>query len=42
MTYGSSQARDELRAVAAIYTTAVAVMNPLTHGIGQGIEPTPL
>ena len=45
--YGSSQARDWLRATAATYATyatyaaAVAMPDPLTQCTGQGIRPTP-
>ena len=42
MACGSSQARDQIQATAAIYTTARATLDPLTHCAGLGIEPMPL
>ena len=42
MAYGSSKARDWIRAAAATYATAVAMLDPLTHWASPGIEPTPL
>ena len=39
MAYGSSWARDGIRAAGMTYTTAVAMLNPLTHCAGQGLNP---
>ena len=36
LAYGSSWARDQIR------VTAVATLDPLTHGTGPGIKPMPL
>ena len=35
-------ARDQIQAAAASYTTAAAVLNPLTHCARLGIEPASL
>ena len=42
MTYGSSQAREFIKATAATYSTAAATPDPLTHYSRSGIKPTPL
>ena len=40
MEYGSSQAREWIQAVAVTYTTtALAMLDPLTHRPGLWIEP---
>ena len=40
MEYGSSQAREWIQAVAVTYTTtALAMLDPLTHCNALGIEP---
>ena len=39
--YGSSQAKDWIRATAATYTTAMVTPDPLTHCIGPETEPKP-
>ena len=38
MAYGSSQARGGIQAIAAIYATAEAVLDLLTHCTGLGIK----
>ena len=40
--YGSSWARDWIRATAVTYITATATLDPLTHCARPGIKPTPL
>ena len=39
--YGSSQARDQIRAVAETYTTACGNTGSLTHWVRPGIDPHP-
>ena len=39
--YGSSQARDRIRAIAAAYTTAIAMRDPQPTEQGQGLNPYP-
>ena len=39
--HGSSQARDLIQAAALTNATGAAMLDPLTHCTGQGLEPTP-
>ena len=38
--YGSSQARDRIRAAAMTYAAAAAMLDPLIYYTGLGTEPT--
>ena len=42
IAYGSSQAKEYIRATAAIYAGAAATPDPLTYCTRLGIEPVPL
>ena len=41
MAYVSSWARDWMQAAAVAYATPEAMLGPLTHYTGPGIEPVP-